>query len=176
MDVLFVHGPPAAGKFTIGSLLSPMLDMPLFHNHLVVDVVSTLFEFGSPGFVELRERMWLAAFESAAREQRSFIFTFNPEATVDPELISKMEAVVGRYGGRVLFVQLLCSDQAVLDRLDDPERARFGKLRDRGVYEASAAAGGFEFPPLPEPFVRVDTEAQAPIESARLIATAYTEL
>ena len=87
MDVLFLHGPAAAGKHTIGTLLSTLVDMPLFHNHLVVDAVSALFDFGTEPFIQLREEMWLSAFKIAADASRSFIFTFNPESTVEPELI-----------------------------------------------------------------------------------------
>jgi broad-specificity NMP kinase len=57
VKVIFIHGPPAAGKLTIASLLSEMTGLPLFHNHLTVDLVKSLFEFGSPGFIKLREEI-----------------------------------------------------------------------------------------------------------------------
>ena len=47
MHVFFIFGPAAAGKYTIGKLVSESLALPLFHNHLTVDLVATLFEFGS---------------------------------------------------------------------------------------------------------------------------------
>ena len=64
--VLFIHGPAAAGKHTVGSRLAELSGLPLFHNHLTVDLVSTLFEFGSDGFVQLRADIWKAAFRAAA--------------------------------------------------------------------------------------------------------------
>ncbi len=173
MDVLFLHGPAAAGKHTIGTLLSTLIDLPLFHNHLVVDAVATLFEFGSKGFVELRERIWLDAFSLAAETSRSFIFTFNPEASVDPALIQRLQDVVTSHHGRVLFVELECSEAAVIERLNSPSRAQFGKLSDVELYRSLKNQGSFDFPVLPEAIIVVDTEAQAPIESAHLIADAY---
>ncbi len=161
------------GKHTIGSLLSPLVDMPLFHNHLVVDVVRTLFDFGTAPFVKLREELWLATFNAAAEAGQSFIFTFNPERTVDPELIDRLQAVVEKQGGQVHYVALTCSDETVLHRLDSPSRAQFGKLRDKAVYESFKAEGGFEFPPLPAPLIEVDTDAASPAEAARMIADAY---
>ena len=134
MDVLFVHGPAAAGKHTIGTLLSTLVDMPLFHNHLVVDAVSALFDFGTEPFIQLREAMWLAAFEVAADASRSFIFTFNPEATVEADLIERLDAIVTARGGRVLYVELTCSDEAVAARINSPSRAQFGKLLDADAY------------------------------------------
>ena len=56
-----------------------------------------------------------------------------------------------------------------------PDRAQFGKLLDPQMYKNIKAQGGFDFPPLPAALVSVDTETQAPIESARLIAQAYTD-
>ncbi len=161
------------GKHTVGSLLSPLVDMPLFHNHLVVDVVRSLFDFGSAPFIKLREELWLASFRTAAEAGQSFIFTFNPERTVDPDLIGRLQAVVEAHGGRVFYVALICSDDTVLHRLDSPSRAQFAKLRDRAVYESFKAEGGFEFPPLPAPLLEVDTDALAPAESAGMIASAY---
>ena len=176
MDVLFLHGPAAAGKHTIGTLLSTLVDMPLFHNHLVVDAVSALFDFGTEPFIQLREEMWLSAFKIAADASRSFIFTFNPESTVEPELINRLESVVQQRGGRVLYVALTCSDETVLARINDPSRAQFGKLLDPDTFIALKKQGQFDFPPLPEPMITVDTEAQSPIESARMIAEAYTSI
>ncbi len=173
MHVLFLHGPAAVGKHTIGSLLSPLVDMPLFHNHLVVDVVRTLFDFGSVPFVKLREELWLATFNAAAQAGQSFIFTFNPERTVEPELIERLQAAVEDHGGRVHYVALTCSDETVLHRLDSPSRAQFGKLRDRAVYESFKADGGFDFPALPEAMVEVDTDVASPAEAARMIAEAF---
>ena len=175
MDVIFIHGPPAVGKRTIGTLLSTLVDMPLFHNHLVVDAVKALFEFGSEPFIALREQMWLSAFDVAAEESRSFIFTFNPEASVAPELIRRLQDVVAKHGGRILFVELSCSETSVLARINSPGRAQYGKLVDPELYQQVKEAGGFDFPSLPKPIIVVDTDANAPIESAHLIATAYRE-
>ncbi len=176
MDVIFLHGPAAAGKHTIGTVLSTLVDMPLFHNHLVVDAVSALFDFGTEPFIQLREEMWLAAFKVAADASRSFIFTFNPEATVEPGLIKRLDAIVQERGGRIWYVALNASDDAVKARLNSPSRAQFGKLLDAELYATLKRDGRFDFPALPAALISVDTETQAPIESARMIADAYTRV
>ncbi len=173
MNVLFLHGPAAAGKYTIGSLLSPMLDMPLFHNHLVVDVAKTLFDFGTPEFVALRAVLWRECFSAAAVASRSFIFTFNPEVTVAPALVQDLVAIIEQSSGQVHFVELVCDDETILTRLNEPSRATFGKLVDADLYQRLKAAGQFDYPPLPAAMIAVDTAVQAPIESAALIADAY---
>ncbi|HEX2061110.1 MAG TPA: shikimate kinase, partial [Thermoanaerobaculia bacterium] len=90
MHVIFLHGPPASGKYTIGVRLSELTRLPLFHNHLAVDAATSLFPFGTPSFNRLRAAIWQAAFDEAARSRQSFIFTFNPESTVDPGLIPRL--------------------------------------------------------------------------------------
>jgi AAA domain len=172
MIVIFLHGPPASGKYTVGKALSALLGVPLFHNHLAVDLARSLFEFGTPGFVKLREQVWLAAFEAAAATGQSFIFTFAPEATVDAELIARLESVIVRHGGRIHFIELRCSEATVQDRLANESRAAFGKLMDINLYRSIKEAGGFEFPPLPSPLLIVDSEIMSPDSAALAVQAA----
>jgi len=172
MHVVFIHGPVASGKHTIGSRVAEALALPLFHNHLSVDAALALFEFGTPGFKRLRAAIWTAAFAEAAAAGRSFVFTFHPEASVDPGLIDALTQSVQAQGGRVLFVELQCSSAGVLQRLGEDSRKRFGKLTDPDLYRAIERDGGFEFPPLPTPIVQVDTEAHTPDAAAAAIVAA----
>jgi cytidylate kinase len=50
VKLLFIHGPPAAGKLTIAKPVAKTTQWPLFHNHLIVDAVGAVFPFGSPPF------------------------------------------------------------------------------------------------------------------------------
>ena len=94
MKLVFLHGPPAVGKLTVARELAGLTGFRLFHNHLTVDLVSSLFSFGSEPFVLLREQIWLAAFGEAARQKVSLIFTFNPERTVRERFIKDAIEVV----------------------------------------------------------------------------------
>lgn len=172
-DLIFIHGPPAAGKYTIGSLVAEALDSPLFHNHLTVDLVATLFEFGSDSFNALRADIWLAAFRRAHEAGSSLVFTFNPEASVAPQLISDLQAVFDS-PSRILNVALTLSEEDLGARLASPSRAEFGKLTDVAQYREIRAKGGFDFPPLPVD-IRIDT-AQMPVsQSAARIVRAHRD-
>lgn len=74
---------------------------PVFHNHLVVNLLVEVFTFGSPPFVRLRERMWLDTFVEAARIDRSIIFTFTPETTIPDGFSGRVQGVVAAAAGRV---------------------------------------------------------------------------
>jgi hypothetical protein len=173
--VIFLHGPPASGKYTVGGALSALLGVPLFHNHLAVDLALSLFKFGTPGFVALREQVWLAAFEAAAAAGQSFIFTFAPEATVDPGLIARLECVIVGRGDRIHYVELRCSEAVVQERLVNHSRAAFGKLVDVNLYRSIRDAGGFEFPPLPAPLLVIDSETMSADGAALAVQTALAE-
>jgi hypothetical protein len=172
MIVIFLHGPPASGKYTVAKALSALFGVPLFHNHLAVDLARSLFEFGTPGFVKLREQVWLAAFEAAAAAGQSFIFTFAPEATVDAGLIARLESVIARHGGRIHFVELRCPEATVQERLANESRAAFGKLMDVNLYRSIKESGGFAFPPLPAPLLIVDSETMNPDSAALAVQAA----
>lgn len=158
MDVLFLYGPAASGKYTIGQALSTQIGWPLFHNHLAVDTALSLFDFGTEGFCSLRAEIWRAAFRSATNADRSFIFTFHPEATVAPDLIDELVSIVEDDGGNVIFVEVLCSSETIGSRLGNESRHRFGKLTDKVLYEKIEREGGFKFPKLPSPIVVVDSD------------------
>lgn len=170
MRVIFIFGPAASGKHTIGSLLSEELQVPLFHNHLTVDLAASLFEFGSDGFKNLRASIWMDSFRAAATAGQSFIFTFHPEKTVQPELIKQLQEIVEDCGGDVQYIQLLCSENEVENRLTNESRAEFGKLRDLDLYRTLREFGQFEYPYMPKAHLAIDSEQMNSSESARIIA------
>jgi len=172
MLVVFIHGPAASGKHTIGSLLSARTGLPLFHNHLAVDLARTLFEFGSKAFIQLRAAIWLAAFSEAEAAGKSFIFTFHPEATVDWRLVEKLVRIVEESDGRVHFVELKADRETLLERLGNASRASFGKLMDPDIFRQIESAGGFEFPALPDPLVVIDTQTVTAEDAAVMIEKA----
>lgn len=170
MQLVFLHGPAAAGKLTVARVVAERTGFALFHNHLVVDAVSAVFPFGSPEFRRLRERFWLETFEAAAREERSLIFTFNPEATVSAGFTQDAVVTVERHGGRVRFVALTCPPEEQARRIDGADRAAFGKLRDRDLFQRLTAVGAFDYPEIASELT-LDTAAMTPVEAAdRIIA------
>ena len=67
MKLIFISGLPGVGKLTVAKEVSALTGYKLFHNHLVVDLLLSVFEFGTAQFVELRESIWLSVFEHACR-------------------------------------------------------------------------------------------------------------
>lgn len=169
MKLIFLHGPPAVGKLAVARELARLTGYKLFHNHLTVDLVGSLFAFGSEPFVVLREKIWLSAFHEAATNKVSLIFTFNPERTVRERFIPDALAVVEKAGGKVIFVELVCAEDELERRLEHPSRGEFGKLRSVEQYRNLKAAGAFSFPTLPEG-LSLDTTHRSAADTAKLIS------
>jgi len=172
VDLIVLHGPAAAGKLTTARALEALVGYPVFHNHLVVDALTTVFPFRSAPFVELRERFWLDVIAAAAAGGRSMTFTFAPEPTVAAGFPDRIRQAVRRGGGRVHFVGLTVGETEQEARLVRPDRHAFHKLTDVATLRRLRAApgSGGEQPPND---LQIDTEANSAETSARLVVGAF---
>ena len=76
MKLIFLYGPPASGKYTIAKALAEKTEYKLFHNHLTVDLVTSIFPFDSDQLPRLSEKFRLEMFEEAAKANvEGIIFT-----------------------------------------------------------------------------------------------------
>lgn len=173
MKLVVISGPPASGKLTVARELEQLTGWRVFHNHLTVDLLGAVFEFGSPPFRELRERIWLDVMVAAARAGLpGLIFTFLPEDTVSPGFFRRLEEQVREAGATTTFAALTTDEDEIERRLNAPSRMAWGKLRSVIQYRELRDAGHFRYEGLPGPAVTVDTGTFAPIEAARRILAA----
>ena len=173
MRLIFIYGLPATGKLTVAKELSERTGYKLFHNHLVVDLLLSTFEFGSQPFIELREEIWLSVFAQACRNQLpGLIFTFNPEKTVRPEFIEQTIALMNNSGGQIDFVELVCPLRELKSRIDSPSRLQYRKLSWLALFEQLHATGEFDTSHMPKPALTVDTSIATPDEAAAKIGAA----
>jgi hypothetical protein len=170
MKLLFVYGPPAAGKFTVAVRVAEMTGLALFHNHLVVDTVASVFPFGSPSFVRLREQFWMNVFEAAVAEDRSLVFTFQPEGSVAPDFAQRVVDLVRGAGGEVLLVHLKLSADGQMARIANADRAAFGKLRDAALLAKLQAQFEACERAMPAADIVIDTEQVSVEAAAAMIA------
>jgi len=169
--VVMLHGPPACGKLTIAREVCDLTGFALFHNHLVVDLLLSVFPFGSPEFVSHREDIWLDMMRSAASAGTSLVFTFNPERTVEPGFPGRLREQVGAAGSSVRFVEVRCSEGAIEARIEAASRQEHRKLSSLATYRELKAGGAFEYPAIESEFT-VDSTTASPLESANTIVDA----
>lgn len=170
MKLIFLHGLPGVGKLTVARELAKLTGFRIFHNHLTVDLVESVFEFGSLPFVELREKVWLEVFSQAVvANLDGLIFTFAFDRSVRDSFIENTREVVESSGGEVLFVELRCSTEELEKRIEHPSRQRFGKLSSVGRFRELKEAGTFVGPGIPTERLVVDTTELSASNAARLL-------
>lgn len=173
MKLIFIYGLPATGKLTVAQELAEITGYKLFHNHLALDLLLSVFEFGSVPFVELREQIWLSVFEQSCRSNLpGLIFTFAPEPTVRPDFIPQTVATIEANGGEVFFIELTCPMSELKLRMANPSRRQFGKLTSVALFDQLVLEGAFDASHMPKPILSIDTNCRAPRQAASQIVQA----
>jgi len=174
MHLVFLHGPAAAGKYTVAKELAALTGFELYHNHLVVDEVLKTHAFGTPGFVAERDRRWREFFARfPAPGRANIIFTFNPENTVPQAFIDWLFAEPVRRGVKFFSVEITAEESVIESRLASKQRQQFRKLTDVALYRQLRDSGVFATPLIPRTDLRIETGNVIPVEAARQIATHF---
>ena len=129
MKLVFIYGPPAVGKLTVAGELSKLTGYKVFHNHLTIDLVESIFEWGTKVFIKLINRYRLELIEAAAKQKINLIFTFVYAKTYDDKFVKEIVTKVKKHGGKVCFARLHCSKAELARRLKHPARERFSKMK-----------------------------------------------
>lgn len=132
MKLIIIHGPPAAGKLTVANEIAKLTGFKVFHNHLSIDFIKPVFDFGTPQFWNLVGRVRYEVIAEAAREGINLIHTFCYEFGADDAHFRKLIAAAEDNGGHVHLVLLVCDDDERKCRIGDESRVKIGKLTDPG--------------------------------------------
>jgi hypothetical protein len=176
LTLIYLYGPPAVGKLTVAERLAELTGFRLFHNHLTVNAVRPVFEFGTPEFSEIIQRLRLDVFATAARSGVDLIFTNNsawhgptPRARF-VAFADKTAGIVADNGGTTQFVQLTARTDVLESRLGTESRRAHRKLVDADRLRELLVI--HDPAPLHPDDLIVDTSAITPDEAARRIAAA----
>ena len=75
MTLLFVFGPPAVGKMTVGRAIADASGFRLFHNHHLLEPLLDVFDYGTPPFNRLLAEFRLRVLEEAADSGTDIVYT-----------------------------------------------------------------------------------------------------
>jgi len=170
MRLIFLHGAPATGKFTIAQELQTTYGVRNFHNHLTIDVAKALFPFGTDEFWDLTHRLRRTALAARAEAgSEDVVFTNCYSSPHDDHTVAALEQEITSRGGAFLPVFLECSIEELRRRVVHPTRREMHKLHTtEGLDEFIDA---WNLTPLDRPnTVTLTTDGRTPQECATEIA------
>lgn len=181
--LVWICGPPAVGKMTVGIELSEITGFPLFHNHLSIEAVLPIFRYGSPPFNRIVAQFRDSVFvEAASSDLRGLIYTmvWAFDHPGDLEFVEEQKAVFEVHGGSVVFVELTADLETRLSRnaseprmsakpsKQDVDASRRRLLENDEGYQLDSR-GAFPF----SDYLRIDNTHLAPRAVAERIAAHF---
>jgi hypothetical protein len=128
--LVFIFGPAAVGKMTVGQELQKLTGYRLLYNHMVVDLVTEFFDFGTPPFHRLAAPFTKQIIEACADERVGLIITHSLffSAPSSPALIDDWSEPYRRQGMPVWYADLTAPLDVRLARNATPNRAQHKKI------------------------------------------------
>jgi tRNA uridine 5-carbamoylmethylation protein Kti12 len=175
MKLVFLYGPPASGKFTVAEELAKATKFRLFHNHLVADLASAIFSYGTKEYSDLASELRLLALRAALRSKaKGLIVTYaygveTWQGKGESAFVRDLVREVRRARAKIYFVKLECEPAELARRVKDASRKKFNKTRDPSVLRTILRNYPVTSPiPRVESFV-IDTTSVSPRKAAALI-------
>ena len=178
--LLFVVGPPAVGKMSVGQAITERTGLRLFHNHLSIELALRYFDYGTQAFGRLNDEIRHRVIEEvAASDLPGLVFTFAWAFDV-PEDQASVEEYARPFrdrGARVLFVELEATQAERLRRNEclsrlaekpskrDLEASRLRLLEADARYQLNS---GGKFDARPD-YLRIDNTLVTPGAAAERV-------
>ncbi len=109
MKLVILFGPIAVGKMSVGLELSKSTGMPLFHNHVSIEMLLPIFEWGSKQFNILNEEFRRRIFEEAVTSDLPgliFTYVWALDVKADKVYIDNLCKIFYDVNAPVYFVEL----------------------------------------------------------------------
>ncbi|WP_203300827.1 hypothetical protein [Marinobacter sediminum] len=170
MKLVWLHGPPAAGKLTVAKALQSNHGFKLFHNHLAVDLSMAIYDgFGEKDFHDFTNSIRRQALSKANElGVARMVMTFMTCAEEDEEEIARYLDFFQSEGIEVYPVQLLPRHDVLFSRAVSVERLQSHKISCQG--QLSELLSEWQFLPIEHMnALQIDNSERSPDDVARVI-------
>jgi hypothetical protein len=126
MKLIIIFGPHAVGKMTVGQALSKITDIPLFHNHVSIELALSLLG-QDKNWQALSNEIREVVFKHVANaEGKGLIFTFMwaLEHQADHDYIKQLSDLFKSKGATVYYVELYADKDIRIDRNQTENRLK----------------------------------------------------
>jgi hypothetical protein len=177
MNLIFIYGPPAAGKLTVATELANVLGYKLGDNHRILDYVYELFPRSEPAYSAIRtklgRKMRIDVFRAVAEANIDLIATFAPLSGNTHDFIRAVQSAVTEAGGNVLLVHLLPTHDVLRQRVvAESRKGKKVETVERWEEVVSETPTAFETFPDVEHCV-IDNSELSPADTAQKIINYY---
>lgn len=176
MKLLFLYGPPAAGKYTVGAEIAERTGYKLFHNHMTVDISRVLFGEAHNNWAQasaLKDQLRMDVIRTAAEQNIDLIFTLAYTRGASDQFVYDVVKTVTDNHGCVCFVQLHAPRAVLHSRINNTSRHLLGKPTSSQHLDEKFARGGVDLPVLFTNNLRLDTSLLDPQEAAERVITHF---
>lgn len=130
MKLILIYGSPAVGKLTVAQTIAEKTGYKVFHNHLTIDAVTPVFEFGTEPFGKLIDLFRVETIAEAARQNVNLIYTFCYAKDSDDAHVERVIKAVEVNGGEVCFVLLTAEKCEIEKRMLAESRQNYTKMKN----------------------------------------------
>jgi broad-specificity NMP kinase len=173
MKLIFIYGAPAVGKLTVANEIAKKTDFKVFHNHLSIDCIKPIFDFGTKPFNRLIDLIRVETIAEAARAGQDLIHTFCYAKDFDDKYISKIIETVESNGGEVCFVLLTCERVELERRILNESRKQFGKADNLEILNEILDKYDLSSPVPERRSLQIDNTNLSPAATAQKIIEYY---
>lgn len=170
MKLVVLYGPPGVGKLTVSRALSKKTGFKVLHNHLSMELLCALFDWGTKPYRELSRRFRIELLETATRNRvRGVVLTLVYPAEATLPILKELVRRMHRRGVWVGFVKLECSRKELERRVRGASRRAFTKIKNsRELRSFFRKFGSGQTVPL-KPHLTIDTISSNPNRVAKKI-------
>lgn len=155
---------------TVANEIANRTGFKVFHNHLSIDAILPVFEFGSAPFGRLVELIRVETVTEAARQNVNLIYTFCYAKGLDEMHVEKVEKAARDNGGEVHFALLICSDDELRRRVVLEDRQKFHKANTIEMIETFLETYDLSSPiPYADTLVIDNTSVSADEAAGRIV-------
>lgn len=140
--VIALYGMPACGKLTLATELSKRYNLYLVDNHFFNNIIFPFIELNTPNIIKVYpdiikiKESWLKNVAIYGKKDKGFVFTnVFLDTKDDRQDVENMKNFAKQLGFNWLPVKLVCSEDAIKQRINTEQRKAKFKLVDFKVWK-----------------------------------------